>query len=227
MPRHSWPSGSPTGAAGDKSVAAEATGTAIRVAVADRRLLIADALAALLDARDEFTVTGVIDDGTAAGAIAGQEPDVVLVGIATDRKPGMELVCALRAELPSVKIVLVAEVLEPELVSYVLDHALGGLLLTDSPPIDIATCLDQVAHGRAVLPPGWQKALAAGRNNPVDLLSSRQLQVLKLLADGYSYEEIGARLFISLNTVKFHVRSIFLRLGVRNRMAAARLLSNR
>ena len=45
-----------------------------------------------------------------------------------------------------------------------------------------------------------------------------------LLADGCSYEEIGTRLFISLNTVKFHVRSIFVRLGVRNRMAAARLL---
>jgi DNA-binding NarL/FixJ family response regulator len=53
------------------------------------------------------------------------------------------------------------------------------------------------------------------------------MQVLTLLADGYSYEEIGARLFISLNTVKFHVRSIFLRLGVRNRMAAARVLANR
>jgi DNA-binding NarL/FixJ family response regulator len=53
------------------------------------------------------------------------------------------------------------------------------------------------------------------------------MQVLTLLADGCSYEEIGARLFISLNTVKFHVRSIFLRLGVRNRMAAARLLAKR
>ena len=52
------------------------------------------------------------------------------------------------------------------------------------------------------------------------------MEVLLLLADGCSYEEIGARLFISLNTVKFHVRSIFLRLGVRNRMAAARVLAN-
>jgi LuxR family maltose regulon positive regulatory protein len=50
------------------------------------------------------------------------------------------------------------------------------------------------------------------------------MEVLTLLADGCSYEEIGAKLFISLNTVKFHVRSIFMRLGVRNRMAAARLL---
>ena len=78
-----------------------------------------------------------------------------------------------------------------------------------------------------MLPPGWQGALHADRNDPLHALSERQMQVLTLLADGYSYEEIGARLFISLNTVKFHVRSIFLRLGVRNRMAAARMLANR
>jgi DNA-binding NarL/FixJ family response regulator len=175
----------------------------------------------------EFAVIGVIDSGARAEEIACQEPDVVLVGIGADREPGLELVPALRTQLPSVKIVLVAEVLEPELVNYVLDNALGGLVLTDSPAPDIATCLDHVAHGRAVLPPGWQNALAAGRNKPVDQLSHRQLQVLQLLADGYSYEEIAARLFISLNTVKFHVRSIFLKLGVRNRMAAARLLAER
>ena len=58
-------------------------------------------------------------------------------------------------------------------------------------------------------------------------LSKRQLEVLELLAQGCSYEQIGVRLFISLNTVKFHVQSIFSRLGVRNRMAAARILENR
>ena len=52
------------------------------------------------------------------------------------------------------------------------------------------------------------------------------MQVLRLLAEGMSYQQIGASLFISLNTVKFHVRSIFERLGVRNRMAAARILAN-
>ena len=64
-------------------------------------------------------------------------------------------------------------------------------------------------------------------NDPVDALSPRQLDVLRLLADGLSYEEIGARLFITVNTVKFHVRSIFERLGVCNRMAAARVFAER
>ena len=120
---------------------------------------------------------------------------------------------------------IVADALEPALVSFVLDQGIGGLLLSDAAARDVATCLEHVAHGRAVLPSGWQGALSADRNDPLGTLSERQMEVLVLLADGFSYEEIGARLFISLNTVKFHVRSIFVRLGVRNRMAAARLLA--
>ncbi|MBV8947229.1 MAG: helix-turn-helix transcriptional regulator [Solirubrobacterales bacterium] len=69
--------------------------------------------------------------------------------------------------------------------------------------------------------------LADEQDDPLESLSERQLEVLRLLADGCSYEQIGTRLFITLNTVKFHVRSIFERLGVDNRMAAARVFAER
>lgn len=196
----------------------------VRVAVADARRLIAEALAALIAAREGFSVTGAIAADNAVEAISEQRPDVVVISAGADSRAAMELVRDLRRRVPRVEIVIVADVLEPALVSFVLDQGVGGLLLSDAAASDVAACLDHVAHGRAVLPTGWQGALSAGRNDPLDSLSERQMEVLVLLADGCSYEEIGARLFISLNTVKFHVRSIFLRLGVRNRMAAARLL---
>ncbi|MGZ4246424.1 MAG: LuxR C-terminal-related transcriptional regulator [Solirubrobacteraceae bacterium] len=199
----------------------------MRVAVADQRRLIAEALAALIAGREGFSVTGAVAGERSADAIAEQRPDVVVVGAGADSRPAMDLVRDLRQRVPATEIVMVADTLEPGLVSFVLEQGVGGLLLTDAAGRDVAACLDQVAHGSAVLPPGWQGALSAGRNDPLDALSERQMQVLVLLADGFSYEEIGARLFISLNTVKFHVRSIFLRLGVRNRMAAARLLGQR
>jgi DNA-binding NarL/FixJ family response regulator len=199
----------------------------VRVAVADPRRLIAEALAALIGNREGFAVTGAIVADGAAQAISEQRPDVVVVGAGADSRPAMELVRELRRRVPRVEIVIVADALEPALVSFVLDQGIGGLLLSDAAARDVEVCLDHVAHGRAVLPSGWQGALTADRNDPLDALSERQLEVLRLLADGFSYEEIGARLFISLNTVKFHVRSIFLRLGVRNRMAAARLLMQR
>jgi DNA-binding NarL/FixJ family response regulator len=199
----------------------------VRVAVADQRRLIAEALAALIDGREGFSVTGAVAGERSVDVIAEQRPDVVVVGAGADARPAMELVRGLRQRVPAAEIVMVADSLEPALVSFVLEQGVGGLLLSDAAGRDVAACLDQVAHGGAVLPPGWQGALSAGRNDPLDALSERQMQVLVLLADGLSYEEIGARLFISLNTVKFHVRSIFLRLGVRNRMAAARLLGQR
>lgn len=199
----------------------------VRVAVADRRRLIAEALAALIADREGFSVTGAVMADGAVEAIAEQRPDVVVVGAGADSRPAMDLVRELRRRMPRVEIVIVADTLEPALVSFVLDQGIGGLLLSDAAARDVEVCLDHVAHGRAVLPHGWQGALSADRNDPLDALSERQMQVLVLLADGFSYEEIGARLFISLNTVKFHVRSIFLRLGVRNRMAAARMLANR
>ena len=196
----------------------------IRVAVADRRRLIAEAFAALISTREGFTVTGILSGDSSPAAIAAQQPDVILVGAGSGGRDAIEFVSTLRARLPNAEIVIVADTLDPELVTCVLDEALGGLLLTDAPAREIAACLDQVAHGHAVLPSGWQSALAATRNDPLGSLSERQMEVLRLLADGLSYDEIGTSLFISLNTVKFHVRSIFLRLGVRNRMAAARLL---
>lgn len=196
----------------------------VRVAVADPRRLIAEALAALIANRKGFTVTGAIADAGAAKAISEQRPDVVVVGAGADARPAMQLIRELRRHVPRVEIVIVADALEPALVSFVIDHRIGGLMLSDAAGRDVAACLDHVAHGRAVLPTGWQGALSADRNHPLDALSERQMEVLTLLADGCSYEEIGAKLFISLNTVKFHVRSIFIRLGVRNRMAAARLL---
>ena len=197
----------------------------VRVVVADRRRLIAEALAALIADRDGFSVTGAIVAELAVEAVLEQRPDVVVVGAGADSRPAMDLVRELRRRVPRVEVVIVADALEPALVAFVLDQGIGGLLLSDAAARDVATCLEHVAHGRAVLPSGWQGALSADRNDPLDTLSERQMEVLVLLADGCSYEEIGTRLFISLNTVKFHVRSIFVRLGVRNRMAAARLLA--
>jgi DNA-binding NarL/FixJ family response regulator len=199
----------------------------VRVAVADRRRLIAEALTALIAGREGFTVTCAVAGDGAVTTIAEQTHDVVLVGAGAgaDSRRALELIKELCARVRGAEIVIVADALEPALLGFVLDQGIGGLVLSDAAGGEVAACLNHVAHGGAVLPPGWQGALSA--DDPLGTLSERQMQVLVLLADGCSYEEIGARLFISLNTVKSHMRSIFLRLGVRNRMAASRVLANR
>lgn len=200
--------------------------TGLRVAVADPRQLIADALAAILEREDRFEVVCVAAGDVSAAAIIAAAPELVLLGVGrAGAGPVLSLIDVLIPRLPQTQIVLVADSLSGELVDAVLQRSLGGLLLTDSPGADLVSSLQHIAHGRAILPAGWQQALGRGRGGPLDALSDRQLEVLRLLAEGCSYEEIGVRLFISVNTVKFHTRSIFERLGVRNRMAAARLLA--
>jgi two-component system nitrate/nitrite response regulator NarP len=193
--------------------------------VADSRQLIAEALGALVSTVDGLELVDVFNGPVALPAIVARHPDVLLVGIGAEPSEAFELVRSLRRIALNLEIVLVADVLTPELVTFVLDHRLNGLILTDTPPTDLAARLDRVASGHAVLPANWHAVIANHRDDPIDSLSERQLEVLTLVAEGCSYEEIGERLFISANTVKFHLRSIYMRLGVRNRMAAARMLT--
>ena len=199
----------------------------IRVAVGDERRMIAEALAALVETMSGFAVTAVVAGEAGVCTLVRQPPDLVLAGVDPGTEAGFDLVRSIRARLPEVQIVIVADALQPNVVQLVFDQQLGGLLLTDMSAPYIATSLDEVAHGRAVLPVGWQQMLSHKGEDTLECLSERQLDVLKLLADGLSYEEIGARLFITVNTVKFHVRSIFARLGVGNRTTAARVFAER
>ncbi|HUA06016.1 MAG TPA: response regulator transcription factor [Solirubrobacteraceae bacterium] len=201
--------------------------TRVRVAIVDDRRLIGESLAVLVRALDGFVVTGAFDSEGARTALVAHAPDLLLVAVGADGHNALELIRALRGLAVDLKIVLLAEVLVPGLAAFVLDERLNGLILTDTPASDLATCLDQVRHGHAVMPADWHRVLARSRDDPLESLSERQFEVLELVAEGFSYEEIGARLFISSNTVKFHLRTIYLRLGVRNRVAAARLLRER
>ena len=199
----------------------------IRVAIVDNRRLIAESLAALVARMEGFAVIAAHSGEQALGAVVGRAPDVLLLGVGSDRSASLELTSSLRRAVPETEIVLVADALAPELVTFVLDEHLNGLILTDTPAADLTACLDQVAHGRAVLPANWRHALARDPDDPLGVLSERQLEVLSLAAEGLSYQDIAARLLISSHTVKFHLRTIYLRLGVRNRAAAARLLNER
>lgn len=211
----------------DAPLMAERAADQVRVIVVDRRRLIGDALAALIAHGDGFTVVDAVTPEDAVRSAAVHKPDLLVFGVGRDTLTALAHLREIRGQAPDIEIVMVADSLDPELVRFTINEGGGGLILSDLRAGDIAGCLDQVAHGRAVLPAGWRGVLSAEHDDVLDALSKRQMEVLKLLADGCSYEEIASSLFISVNTVKFHVRSIFARLGVRNRMAAAHILSRR
>ena len=196
-----------------------------RIAIVDARRFIAEALAALIDTMEGFVVSGVLSTESAGSTTDDVDADVILIGVMAGAPMPLELVRSLRERTTAVEIVLLVDTATPELVQFVLDAHLSGLLLNDLSSDDITVCLDQVARGRAVLPHDWQSVLAERPEDPLRPLSGRQVEVLELLADGCSYDEIATRLFISVNTVKFHIRSIFARLGIHSRVEAAQLLA--
>ena len=150
----------------------------VRIVIADNRRLIGDALAALIGRNGGFMVAASVVDADAIAAVAAQNPDVLLFGSGDDAHEVVDQVRAVRARFPDLEIVILADSLAPELIGLVLNYGVGGVLLTDCDVDEIAACIAQVAGGRAVLPTGWKRAIAAERDDPLVTLSKRQLEVL-------------------------------------------------
>jgi DNA-binding NarL/FixJ family response regulator len=192
----------------------------VRVVVAHRRELLAEALGRLLEHLG-LAVIGVAGDAEALLArLQGSSADVVVLDGGFDPRP-------IRNRAPSARILVLADGLDQRLAAAARAGEVDGIVLTRCAGSELASAIAQVAAGHAVFPAGWLSGArrAAVASDPVAGLSPRQREVLELLALGMDNDEIAARLFISRNTVKFHVRTIYERLGVHNRVAAARVLA--
>jgi DNA-binding NarL/FixJ family response regulator len=191
--------------------------------VVDDRVLIAEALAVLLRTTGRFTVTSRTVSTADPASIAASGPALVLIGAGATPAPVVSFVGALHALSPGLPAVIVADSQDANLIRCVLDEGVGAVVLSTADGEDLILAIDQVLRGHTALPAGWQDTLTGDGDGALTGLSRRQLEVLGLLADGRSYQQISERLFISLNTVKYHVRTIYERLGVRNRLAAVRI----
>jgi DNA-binding NarL/FixJ family response regulator len=132
----------------------------------------------------------------------------------------------IRAAAPDLRIVVLADALDEMLSIAAREGELDGVVLTATAGVELVAAIAQVVAGHAVFPAGCLRKLqAAAASSPLVQLSPRQREVLQLLALGMDNDQIAARLYISRNTVKFHVRTIYARLGVHNRVEAARVLA--
>jgi DNA-binding NarL/FixJ family response regulator len=120
------------------------------------------------------------------------------------------------------RVVLLCRTACEEVVRCAIDYRASGVLLKSYSTEDILAALAYTATGRTVLPAGWQQLLPAQRAGEASL-SPRHRQILALIAAGRRNEEIALDLDLSPNTIKFHIRALYARLGVRNRVEAANL----
>ncbi len=138
---------------------------------------------------------------------------------ADDPATGTDAVTEIKLVQPELKILLLCQLATPALVRCAIEERVEGVVLTSDTAEETILALRNVLEGRAVMPVGWQ-AISTQGSDPLATLSAREREILSLVASGISNKQIAAQLTISSNTVKFHLRTIYSKLGVRNRVQA-------
>ena len=209
------------------------SGPAVRVLLADDQALFREALATLLGARPEVQVVGEAGDGfQALQRSADLRPDVVLMDLHMPVLDGIAATRRLRAEQPEVRVLALTTFDDDEDVFEALRAGALGYLLKDVSSDRLVEAVLAAARGESVLQPSVAAKVvarlaqldAAPRSRPQPLvvpLSDRELDVLRLLADGRSNREIAGELFLAEGTVKNHVTNVLAKLGARDRTQAA------
>jgi DNA-binding NarL/FixJ family response regulator len=198
--------------------------------------VVADDHPAVLEAVAEFLVQGGIEviararDGEEAlERIEQRKPRVALVDVRMPKLGGIELTRRAQRSAPDTSILLYTGYGDRALLTEALDAGVRGFVLKEAPMDDLLRAVQSVASGGTYVDPVLAGTLAASSiGNKLPELTQRERDVLRLLADGLSNEEIGKRLFISAETVRTHVRKAMDKLDADTRtQAVARALRDR
>ena len=203
----------------------------IRVAIVDDHEVLRQGLTMLLNGEDDIEVVGEAGDGVAAVELtASTAPDVILMDVRMPKRSGIEACIAIKQVTPSVSIIMLTVSDEEADLYDAIRNGASGYLLKSSSIDEIAQAVRVVAQGQSLISPSmamklideFNKISRSEQQQVVHTeLTKREIEVLKLVAQGMNNREIGRRLFISENTVKNHVRNILEKLHLHSRMDAA------
>lgn len=194
----------------------------IRVVLADDHALVLEGLRALLSAEPDLHVVATATDGERLlDAVKRFHPDVAVMDMQMPFMDGLTCLRHIRAAGLSVRVLVISAFGDaPSLRAAVEGGADGIALKTDSPEMTLAA-IRQVAAGQLVFPEAARRWLIRNPGQDPNALTEREEAVLALIAEGKSNAQIGAALNLSENTVKFHLKNLFAKLGVINRTEAA------
>ena len=202
----------------------------IRVLIADDHYVVRQGLAALLTPRNGMEVIGEAATGREAVELARTlKPDVTLMDMIMPEMDGPQAIALIREENPKARILVLTSFGESKQITAAVQAGALGYLLKDSSPDDLLHAIRSVHRGNLVLPQDLAQKLMQPQPaaTALDQLTERETDVLRLLAQGQSNQEIARNLHISMTTVRSHVSSILMKLDVSNRTQAALIARER
>jgi DNA-binding NarL/FixJ family response regulator len=191
----------------------------IRVLVADDHPLVRTGLAAALAATPDIVVVAEADGGPGAiEAFRRHRPDVALVDLRMPGVDGIAVTRAIRQEFPAARVIILSSYDTDEDIHRAFAAGAVTYVLKETSPTEVVEIVRAVGRGESPIPAAIEESLAA--NERREPLSSREREILKLLAGGLSNRDIAARVGLTENTVRFHLKAIFAKLGVDDRTLA-------
>jgi len=188
--------------------------------IVDDHEVVREGLRLSLSRTPHIRVVGEAADGrTAIDLVERRRPNVVLMDVRMPVLDGLEATKELTAKDPSVAVLIFTAYSERSLLGRGLESGAKGYILKEAPHQTLLRAIEKVASGEGYVDPALMPAFLTGKDKD-EMLTGREREILQLLADGMSNQDVAAKLFISQETVKSHVRHILAKLEADTRTQA-------
>ena len=207
----------------------------IRLVIADDHPLILGALEILFRAEEDFEVVATCTDGAQAlQAVRLHRPDILVLDLRMPGKSGLDVLREIAGERPPTRTVLLTATIEDEEMMEAMRLGVGGVVLKEMVPASVVLCVRKVHAGEL-----WLEKRSAARaldklvrresaaREVAGILTTRELEIVRMLCRGLRNKEIASQLTISEHTVKVHLRNIYAKLEVDGRLALLRFAEDK
>lgn len=202
----------------------------LRILIADDHAILREGIKELLIKKPEFEVVGEAADGADAVHMANAlKPDVVLLDISMPNLDGLAATREIKKKHPDIKILILTIHDSEEYIYQILKYGADGYVLKEAAYEELIMAIESVARGKKYLSPSISSDVidryvksTGPSGTPLDVLTQKEKEVLRLIAEGHTNREIAQKLFISVKTVEFHRLNLMKKLDIHNQASLIR-----